>query len=62
MQFDEPLVSVLLPIKFYDSYVNDSIYSILKQSHTNLEIIIIDDTNSDLFLNPLSDEDINQII
>ena len=42
MHFDEPLVSVLLPIKFYDSYVNDSIYSIINQSYANLEIIIIE--------------------
>ena len=50
MYFDEPLVSVLLPIKFYNSYVNDSIYSIINQSYSNLEIIIIDDTNSDNLL------------
>ena len=62
MQFDEPLVSVLLPIKLYDSYVNDSIYSILNQSYSNLEIIIIDDTNSEIFLNFISTIDDKRLI
>jgi glycosyltransferase involved in cell wall biosynthesis len=62
MHFDEPLISVLLPIKFYDSYVNDSIYSILNQSYSNLEIIIIDDTNSEIFLNFISTIDDKRLI
>jgi len=43
----EPLVSVILPAYNHDKYVAESINSVLKQSYTNFELIIINDGSSD---------------
>lgn len=42
-----PLVSVLLPVYNGEKYVSDTIKSILKQTYTNIELIIINDCSTD---------------
>ncbi|SRR6266487_1665018 len=42
-----PLVSVLMPAYNAQSYIAESIQSILNQTYTNIEFIIIDDHSSD---------------
>ncbi|MEM1325248.1 MAG: glycosyltransferase family 2 protein [Bacteroidota bacterium] len=42
-----PLISILLPVYNAASFLSESIKSILQQTHTNLEIIVIDDGSTD---------------
>lgn len=44
---DLPLISVLLPVYNSEKYVKSSIESILNQTYTNFEIIVVDDGSSD---------------
>lgn len=37
------LVSVIVPVYKVEQYLNRCVSSIIKQSHTNLEIILVDD-------------------
>lgn len=41
------LISVIMPVYNRESYLDDSIQSILKQSYSNFEFIIIDDCSTD---------------
>lgn len=43
----EPLVSVLLPVYNAGEYLRPSVQSILSQTYSNLEILIIDDGSTD---------------
>lgn len=38
-----PLVSVIIPCYNHQTYIQDSIQSILDQTYTNIELIVIDD-------------------
>lgn len=42
-----PLVSVVMPVYNVESYIEESIYSILSQTYSNLEFIIINDGSTD---------------
>lgn len=42
-----PLVSVLMPVYNCENYIRESVYSILDQSFTDFELIIIDDCSND---------------
>lgn len=42
-----PLVSVLLPAYNHEAYVRSAVESVLAQTHTNLELIVIDDASVD---------------
>lgn len=42
-----PLVSVLMPCYNVEKYVEDALSSIMKQSYTNLEIVVINDCSTD---------------
>jgi len=44
----EPLVSVVLPVYNAEDYLKESVDSILNQSYTNFELIILNDGSSDL--------------
>ncbi len=48
-----PLVSVVLPVYNMANYVSDAVRSILKQTYTNIELIIIDDGSTDELLKTL---------
>lgn len=50
-----PLVSVLIPCYNVENYVVESVSSIMQQTYTNLEIIIIDDCSSDNTLQKLQE-------
>lgn len=44
---DKPLVSVILPVFNSEKYIGVSLESMLKQTYTNLQIIVIDDGSTD---------------
>ena len=44
---DSPLVSVLMPVYNGEKYLNEAIESVLKQTYTNFEFIIINDGSTD---------------
>ena len=43
----DPLVSVVMPVCNSEPYLCDSIGSVLKQSMTNFELIVVDDASAD---------------
>ena len=43
----EPLVSVVMPARNEEKYIGTAIESILRQSYTRLELIVVDDRSSD---------------
>ena len=43
----QPLISILIPFKNTQAFLEDCIYSILKQSYTNWELLIVDDHSTD---------------
>jgi glycosyltransferase involved in cell wall biosynthesis len=47
MKYDTPLISVIMPVHNAEIYLKQSIESILGQSYTNFEFIIIDDGSND---------------
>jgi len=47
MKYSTNIVSILLPICNAEAYLTEAIESILKQTHTALEIIAIDDASTD---------------
>ncbi len=44
---NESLVSIIVPVYNVENYISDCIESIIKQSYSNIEIIIIDDGSTD---------------
>ncbi len=44
---DTDLVSVIIPVYNTEDFVAETIYSVLQQSYTNIELILIDDNSKD---------------
>lgn len=57
-----PKVSVLLPVYNCEKYINESVDSILNQTFTDFELIIIDDKSTDNTLNLIKKYNDNRII
>lgn len=53
----KPLVSVIMPVRNAGGYLEAAVSSILTQSHTNLELILIDDHSSDGAISALDQAD-----
>lgn len=47
MNIDSPLVSIVIPIYNGESFLCETIDSCLDQSHTNIEVILVDDCSKD---------------
>lgn len=47
----EPLVSIIIPVFNAEKYISEALESIINQTYSNLEIIIIDDGSTDNSLN-----------
>lgn len=62
---DKPTVSVILPVYNCELYIYDAVQSILNQSFTNFELIIIDDCSTDAtvaIINSFKDSRIRLIV
>jgi glycosyltransferase involved in cell wall biosynthesis len=47
MNFDLVKVSILIPVYNVEKYIEESLLSVINQTHTNLEIIVVDDRSTD---------------
>ena len=48
-----PLISVIIPNHNYSEYIQESIQSVLNQTYTNVELIIVDDGSTDDSINTI---------
>jgi glycosyltransferase involved in cell wall biosynthesis len=53
----DPLISVVLPVKNGGKYLSDAIESILTQSFSQLELLLVDDHSTDNAINELKNSD-----
>lgn len=56
---DHPLVSVLMPVYNVSRYIKEALDSILNQSYSNLEIVVVDDCSTDDTLQIVSEMALN---
>jgi len=47
MQFDLPLISVVIPIYNGEKYLEETLNSLLSQSYTNFEVVCVNDSSTD---------------
>ena len=46
-------ITVYIPCHNHEKFINDAVESVLKQTHKNWELLIIDDASSDLSYNKI---------
>ena len=54
MQNNEPLISIILPLFNAQKYIKDCIKSVINQTYSNWELIIVDDASTDDSINIVS--------
>ncbi len=47
IEFQHPLVSIIMPLYNCETFVSDSIISVIEQTYENWELIIVDDVSTD---------------
>ncbi|WFT52817.1 glycosyltransferase family 2 protein [Acinetobacter baumannii] len=47
MTFEQPLISVLIPVYNVEAFVKEAVSSICNQTYKNIEIIVVDDCSTD---------------
>ncbi|HCD9685846.1 TPA: glycosyltransferase family 2 protein [Acinetobacter baumannii] len=47
MTFEQPLISVLIPVYNVEAFVKEAVFSICNQTYKNIEIIVVDDCSTD---------------
>jgi len=62
MEYNEVLVSVIIPVFNAENYIVASLQSILSQTHKNLEIVVIDDGSTDNTKSIISSYDDDRIV
>ena len=58
---NEPLFSVVIPCYNAEQFIQDTIYSVLNQSYSNIEIIIVNDGSTDNSLAKIKEIQNNKI-
>ena len=53
MKNTQPLISIVMPVRNAESFLSDCLNSILNQTHTNWELLALDDHSTDKSLHIL---------
>ena len=55
MQNNEPLISIIIPVFNAQKYIEETILSVIGQTYSNWELIVVDDCSTDHSVNIIQD-------